>query len=280
MRKPSYRWTTIVILIFLTLDIYFQWKVSPVPLWQSKWFMWRALVLLVILFVILLYKAYEHFKSVEIEKQDIINKFIRQQDEGFRKIASELHDSLGQNLIILNNDIIKFSNSYPADSVEFAELNKINVLLTESVDELRNISSQIYPHKIEKLGLKKSIESMAENAFTSSGINLNLSVGEIDRFFNKDIELNIYRIIQECINNILKHSKATEVSINVHFASGGLTGEITDNGEGFDLRQEKENPGFGLKNIRYRTIFSGGSIKIDSKPNNGTKIKFIIPLRA
>jgi signal transduction histidine kinase len=279
MRRSSYRWITILILLFIILDFYFQWKISPVPFWQSKWFLWRILVLLVVLLILLIYKAYEHFKNVEIEKQNIINKFILQQDENYRNIASELHDSLGQNLIVLNNDIIKLSNSYPADSREFGELNKINVLLTESVDELRNISSSIYPHKIEKLGLKKSIESMAENAFESSGINPDLSIGEIDKLFPKDIELNVYRIVQECINNILKHSKAAAANINIHFASGNLTGEISDNGEGFNVKMVDGESSFGLSNIRHRTILSGGSIKIDSKPGSGTKIKFIIPVK-
>jgi len=279
MRKSSYRWITIIILLFIFFDFYFQWKISPVPFWQSKWFLWRVLLLLVILFVLLLYKAVEHFRNVEIEKQNIINKFIIQQDENYRKIASELHDSLGQNLIVLNNDIIKYSNSYPADSREFEELNKINILLTESVDELRNISSRIYPHKIEKLGLQKSIESMAENAFESSAVKLNLSVGKIDKIFNKEIELNIYRIVQECINNILKHSMAKEANINIQFASGNLTGEISDNGTGFNVKKVNDETGFGLSNIRNRTFSSGGTIKIDSKPNSGTKIKFIIPLK-
>jgi len=119
----------------------------------------------------------------------------------------------------MSNDVTRVINNYPVDSKEYKELNKINVLLIEAVDELRYISSNLYPNKIEKLGLKKAIESMAENSFDSSGILLNLSVGEIDKIFDNDIELNLYRILQECINNILKHSKATEASISVHFLS-------------------------------------------------------------
>ena len=279
MRKSSYRWITILILLFIVLDFYFQREISPVPFWQSKWFLWRVLILLVILFVILIYKAFEHFKNVEIEKQNIINKFIFQQDEDNRRIASELHDSIGQNLIILNNDILKLSNLYSADSHEFEELNKINVLLTESVDELRSISSRIYPNKIEKLGLKKSIESMADSAFESSGIELTISVGEIDKIFSKDTELNVYRIVQECINNILKHSKAAGAKINIQFKSGNLFGEISDNGAVFKINNINDVTGFGLNNIKNRTIITGGSIKIDSRPSGGTKIKFVIPLK-
>jgi signal transduction histidine kinase len=178
---------------------------------------------------------------------------------------------------VLNNEILKISNSYSAGSREFEELNKLNVLLTESVDELRNISTAIFPNKIEKLGLTKAIESMAENAFTSSSIQTTISVGNIDGIFGKPVELNIYRIFQECINNILKHSEASQADIRANFVSGNLVIGISDNGTGFSLKEVDENPGLGLDNIRYRTFYCGGSIKIDSKPGKGTKIKITIP---
>lgn len=276
MRKSSFRWIYILILLFITLDFYFQLKYSSIPFWESKWFLWRVFILLVILFVVLMYYTYRYFKSIEIDRQNLLNKFIQQQDENYMRVASELHDSLGQNLIILNNDIIKIINTYPVGSKEYDELNKINVLLTEAVDELRYISSNLYPSKIEKLGLKKAIESVSENAFESAGIKLSLSIGEINGIFDKDIELNLYRIIQECINNILKHSKATEVNINIHFTSGNLIAEVSDNGIGFELKKLQDK-GLGLKNINYRTIYCGGSIKINSKPKKGTKIRISIP---
>jgi signal transduction histidine kinase len=279
MRKSSLRWIYVLILLFLTADFYFQFRFSSVPFWQSNWFLWRVLVLLVILFALMLYFAIRHFHNVDIEKQNLINKFIKQQDESYRRISSELHDSLGQNLIVLNNEIIKVSNSYPVESKEFEELNKLNVLLTESVDELRSISSGLYPNKIEKLGLKKAIESMSESAFGSAGIKLNISVGSIDKIFGTSIELNIFRIIQECVNNILKHSKATQTDISIHFLSGNLIVEISDNGIGFNMKKIDEDTGLGLDNIKHRTIYCCGSIKIDSKPSKGTKIKITIPSR-
>ncbi|MBI5403254.1 MAG: sensor histidine kinase [Ignavibacteriae bacterium] len=279
MRKSSFRWIYLLILLFIAADFYFQLRFSPVPFWQSDWFLWRVLVLLIILFALMLYFAIKHFHNIDIEKQKLINKFINQQDESYRRIASELHDSIGQNLIVLNNEILKVSNSYPADSPEFGELNKMNILLTESVDELRNISSAIFPNKIEKLGLKKAIESMAESAFESSGIQLSFSAGNIDGIFGNTIELNVFRIIQECINNILKHSESSQAGISVHFISGNLVIEVTDNGKGFDTKNIPEKHGLGLDNIRNRTIYCGGSIRIDSKPGKGTKIKILIPSR-
>ena len=278
MRKSSFRWIFILIMLFITLDFYFQLKLSSVPFWESKWFLWRVLVLLVILFVVLLYYAFRYFKNIEIERQNLVSKFIQQQDENYRRVATELHDSLGQNLIVLNNDVIKIINNYPVESKEYQELNNVNILLTEAIDELRYISSDLYPNKIEKLGLKRAIESMAEKAFESSGIKLNLSVGGVDRIYDYRIELNIFRIVQECINNIIKHSKATEAALSIHFTSGNLILEISDNGIGFDMRKLTEK-GLGLDNINYRTIFCGGSIKISSKENAGTKIKISIPVQ-
>jgi signal transduction histidine kinase len=279
MRKTSFRWIYVLILLFLTADFYFQFRFSSIPFWQSNWFLWRVLVLLIILFALMLYFAIRHFHNIDIERQNLINKFINQQDESYRRISSELHDSLGQNLIVLNNEIIKVCNTYPADSKEFEELNRINILLTESVDELRSISSGLYPNKIEKLGLKKAIESMAESAFESAGIQLNISVGNIDKIFDGATELNIFRIIQECSNNILKHSKAVNAEISVHFLSGNMIVEISDNGIGFNIKKIDADAGLGLDNIKHRTIYCGGSIKIDSKPGKGTKIKIAIPSR-
>jgi len=279
MRKSSFRWIYLLILLFIAVDFYFQLRFSPVPFWQSGWFLWRVLVLLIILFVMMFYFALRHYRKIEIDRQNLINKFISAQDESYRRIASELHDSIGQNLIVLNNEILKVSNSYPAGSPEFEELNKINVLLTESVDELRDISSSIFPNKIEKLGLSKAIESMAENAFASAGIQHSFSMSTIDGIFGRETELNIFRIIQECINNILKHSEASQAEISLHFSGGNLVIEISDNGKGFNMKLISDKHGLGLDNIRNRTIYCGGSIKIDSKPGNGTRVKILIPSR-
>jgi signal transduction histidine kinase len=281
MSKTAYRWIIIFVVLLLFIDFFYQVIHSNVPFWSTDWFWWRVMFILLMAAFVLTYYMFMYFKKAEIEKYNFIKNLIEQQDIGYRKIAAELHDGLGQDLIVLNNKVLQISNSHP-ENVDLAiDLKDLSVLISDSVEEVRQISSGLYPHQIEKLGLSRALESMLDKAFRSSNINADIVIGNVDNLLNINNEINFYRIIQECINNILKHSEATDAVIKIKCSVGEIISEIRDNGIGFqfDNKSIKNITGFGLSNIKHRVLLAGGYFNIDTKTGKGTKINIRLPIK-
>ena len=281
MSKTTYRWIFIFVVLLFFIDFFYQIIHSNIPFWNTDWFWWRVMFILLMAAFILTYYLFIYFKKAEIEKYNFIKNLIEHQDIGYRKIASEIHDGLGQNLILLNNKVIQISNLHSDDAGLNTDLNSLNSLISESIDEARSISSGLYPHQIEKLGLSKALESMLDKAFSSSNINAEISIENVDNLFDLNNEINFYRIIQECTNNILKHSKASNAIIKIKCSVGEIISEIQDDGIGFQYDNKTNNiiTGFGLSNLKHRVLLAGGYFKINTKEGGGTKINIRLPLK-
>jgi signal transduction histidine kinase len=281
MNKIAYRWIFIFTVLILAVDFFFELFNSSEPFWKTDWFWWRVLLILLIIIFFLIYFSSIYYKKSEIEKYNFIKKLVEQNDSGYRKIASDIHDGLGQNLIVLNNEIIKLTNSITDDPELKNKLNNLGDLVSESINETRNISSRLHPHHIEKLGLKKALETMLNTAFNSTDINCDITIDNIDRLLDISSEISFYRVVQECVNNIIKHSEAKEAVVNIKFSVGEIIADIKDNGKGFqpDEFSGKIFTGFGLSNIKHRLMLAGGRFDIDAKPGKGTKIKIYFPIK-
>ena len=140
----------------------------------------------------------------------------------------------------------------------------------------------MHPVELENYGLVDALQSMISHC--SKVGNFTPEVKLIGKYHqtSKDIELGIYRICQETLNNITKHSKASKVEIEFHVNDQILVGIITDNGIGFDvkeiLKQKNEEHVFGLSSMQGRANYLNGNLEINSSPNKGTKIHFEIPI--
>jgi signal transduction histidine kinase len=131
------------------------------------------------------------------------------------------------------------------------------------------------------LGLTKAISSMFVNIEGASKIKFDLRIDNVDNLFDKEKEINIYRIVQECVNNIIKHSAATNAMVIVRNSVSHLMIEIADNGKGFDFEfMKSESKGFGLKNMANRISFLDGEIAYCSSIDFATIVKIKIPVRS
>ncbi len=222
-------------------------------------------------------KAIQNEKAI---KEQFAQNLISSQEEERKRIAGELHDSLGQELLIIKNrSILAIENINDENSVR-QHFDEISSLSSQAINEVREITYNLRPFHLDRIGLTKAIHSLVTRVQSSSGINFKMFIDEIDNVFPKDSEINIYRMIQEGINNILKHSQATSVVLTISKEEAGVLILIQDDGTGF-IADEK-NPksiknGFGLIGIRERAMFLKGEMEIDSSPGKGTKIKITLP---
>jgi len=214
----------------------------------------------------------EAVKNENIARRYFAARLIETQENERNRIALGLHDSLGQKLLLIKNQLLsKLNNPERYKSSQYLE--SISGLVGESINEIRDIIYDLRPKYLDQLGLKTAIDSILEKVSESTKINFHVCIDELSNIFSKTEEINFYRIVQECINNIVKHSKATDVFIDITKDTDSVLMKISDNGIGFDAPKSPVNNGFGITGIRERARIMGAKLDISSSPSVGTSIK-------
>lgn len=214
-----------------------------------------------------------------LKQQDLASKAILQAEEKERKrIANDLHDGLGQMF-----STVKLNLSALENGVKFEdELVKTNFfktmnLVDTSCKELRDISHQMASDVLMKLGMVAAIRDFIQN-INQDKLKINFQAVNIDQRIPSDIETVLYRILQESVNNVIKHSKASNLDIQLLKEENELTLIIEDNGVGFNVKEIENATGIGLKNIKSRIEYLRGTIDFDSAENRGTVITIYVPM--
>lgn len=282
MKKgPSYTtaiWIFGLMLLVLAYDAYNKITESPVPIWQTEWFLWRASALLLIFIGIIIYMYYRAVEKKKKEFEEFKTKIIESQEKDWKIIAGELHDSIGQNLSAVNIFLHQSLKKINEGIMDYEGLGKASDLIAETLDEVRRISQRLYPKQIERLGLTVSIDAMVKRLIETTGMSIECSIENIDSFLSKENEVQYFRVIQELLNNIIKHAEASNVVLKIKRSKIFIITDVEDNGIGFDA-EEKVGSGFGLMNIDERIRILKGSYDIKSGIGKGTKFRITIPLR-
>jgi signal transduction histidine kinase len=232
----------------------------------------RDIVLLALLLVILVLLFFVYFikqkEKIILEKRKTEALFTQQlmenTEEERKRIAKDLHDSIGHELLNIKNSI--------SSNLQFSEKE-----IDHIIGEVREISRNLFPVMFEEIGLKLSLEQLAISTEKSSGLFISHELQYTPERLNMKQELNIYRIIQEAITNTLKYAEAKSAKIIIEEDNEQISIEYMDNGKGFLVDETlKSGKAFGLISMQQRTIALKGKIEINSG-NEGTRIKLIIP---
>ncbi len=252
-------------------------KVLP-PVYRTWWF----LSLAVLVFAGILYGMYKrrtlYLTRRANEQQAFSRQLLESQEQERQRIAVELHDSLGQDLLIIKNWAMIGLNQKNGSLEAQKQLAEISQTASEAIEEVREIAYNLRPYHIDELGLTKAIESMCSRVSRASQITFDCQIDDLDSYFPKIEEINFYRIVQECVNNIVKHSKATDAKIRIVRDGSGLRLVIEDNGNGFDLQKTKagmqngERRSLGLVSLVERGRILGGTPVFESSAAHGTRI--------
>jgi len=241
------------------------------------------LVVFIIIFISLYQKRYyNHLK----EKQEMHSNFQQEllktqleiQEETFRNISQEIHDNIGQALsfVKLNLNTVDPHNA----SLVIDKLSESKNLLTKTIQDLRDIARSLNTDFISDIGLPVAIEQQVQMLERTKQYKINFLVEGTPFKNNSQRELVVYRIVQELLNNIVKHSEASEINIEMHYLSEKLVITARDNGKGFDVkavRLSANNNGLGLRNMTNRMNMINGTIDIQSTLYSGTKAIIEIP---
>jgi ligand-binding sensor domain-containing protein/signal transduction histidine kinase len=252
------------------------------PFWRRWWFIALATTTFVAIGVIVLRARIKKVKRAR-ELQEAFSRQLIASQEGERKrIAAELHDSLGQDLIVIKNWASMAKRFLePGESRALKPLEEIASAAAHSIEEVREIAANLRPYQLDEIGLTEAINSMIEKVADSSGIRFAVETDSIDGLLPSESEINLYRVVQEGVNNIVKHSGASNAEITITRDSQSIHIVIKDNGDGFELAQvlNKKDHGFGLTGISERVRILGGVQSIESVPGEGTTISIVVALQ-
>lgn len=214
-------------------------------------------------------------KNLELEYQrDLLQATIEVQEEERKRIAQDLHDDISSklNIVSLNSHMLT-TPDLTSDEVSEITGTIIN-LVNKALDNSRRIAHNLLPPVLDKFGLAAGLEELYFELKSSKSLVVNHENNVTFNETDKDRHLHVFRIIQELINNSLRHGKASVVSIVFDENDGKIVCKYSDNGIGFDSENLKSQKGLGMKNIESRIIFLNGSITIKSAINKGTNVVF------
>jgi signal transduction histidine kinase len=237
----------------------------------------------------LLYSAYRRRKlkyenklqESMIQEQNKSTKAIIEAEENERqRIATDLHDGVGQTMTAakMNLESLKDKIQFENDKDQITFQNAMN-LVVDSVGEVRSISHNMMPNSLLKNGLGKAVRNFLDN-LNQQKIKVQLFTDGLNIPIESNTEIFIYRIIQECVNNVMKHANSSELNISILIDSTELDVTIEDNGIGFNPDMLKDKAGIGISNILKRIQFLKGTIHWDSQKGKGTTVVINIPFQS
>jgi PAS domain S-box-containing protein len=221
-------------------------------------------------------------KRAEEVFRNLSSRIIEAQESERRRVARELHDGINQ---ILSSIQFRLKSAEEKDSTRknplMREIGEARLLLEEAIQEIRRISQNLRPSILDDLGLVAAVRSVCDEFVERCKIEVNTEFSGIVSRLPDNIELVLFRTIQESLNNIEKHSAATRVDLHLVMKDSYVEALIRDNGKGFDFislaEKRKKHRGLGLDGMKERVTYLGGTVEVTSKVHKGTEVLVQIP---
>jgi two-component system, NarL family, sensor kinase len=228
------------------------------------------------------YRRYRLKKEKELQaaifqQQDMATKAVMEAEETERqRIAKDLHDGVGQMMSAAKMNLSAIESELGfADAQQRLKFDKIIGLVDESCKEVRAVSHNMMPNALLKNGLANAIKEFIDK-IDSNVIKVSLHSEGLKERLEANTEIVLYRVIQECVNNVIKHSGASQLDISLIKDADGISATIEDNGSGFDTTDKSKFNGMGLKNIQTRVEYLKGTVEFDSTTGQGTVVSIHI----
>lgn len=200
------------------------------------------------------------------------------QEEERRRVSRELHDELGQSLALLEIQIEEMKRRLGSDKKLAAELVALRTRVGEIADDLHRICYRLHPAILENLGLITAVRSYCDEYNAWTGIRAHFSHADIPARLPPGIALCLYRVVQESLRNVAKHSHAARAVVELRGLKHGVQVLIKDNGCGFVMDEARAKGRLGLISVTERVRLAGGACEIRSTPGHGTQVQAWVPL--
>jgi PAS domain S-box-containing protein len=218
-------------------------------------------------------------KQSEEALRDMSGRLITAHEEERARIARDLHDDLSQRMALLEIELQEFEQQTPKlSSAAKDHLHNIGEIAREVSTDIHDLSHELHPSKLDTLGLVAATAGFCREFSRQRGIRIHFVHHQVDQRITKEVSLCIFRIAQEALRNVVKHSGAEEASVELSGYSDSIDLCVSDTGAGFDPKSIKATEGIGLIGMRERLRLVGGHLSIESEPSRGTSIRAQIPI--
>ena len=224
----------------------------------------------------------EESQQRETMRAELFRRVVAAQEAERQRIARDLHDETGQSLTAIGMGLRGLSGRLSSRNKEALKtLHKLETLTADSLKELQRVITDLRPSHLDDLGLSAALRWYTTRIQEHSSLNARVDIHGEERDLDDAIKITIFRIIQESLNNIIKHAQATQVNIHVHFEETRVRINIFDNGIGFDREQIQQRRtsrlSLGLAGMEERAALLGGTVTVQSRPGYGTEVEALIP---
>lgn len=222
----------------------------------------------------------EQVQQMAAIRGQLLERLISAQEEERRRLARELHDEASQALSMIMMDLARTRDSLPGDAKEARQrLSQSRSLAEQTLADLRRMIHELRPEVLDQLGLVPALRSYVKSRLEAEKIKVQLQLPQLDERLAPLVEITLFRVIQEAITNISRHSGASLVNIEVVMKDSTVIATIKDNGRGFDVEAAFKAPeSWGLRGIRERVAVIGGELSIESSSEHGTRLQVRLPV--
>jgi signal transduction histidine kinase len=224
----------------------------------------------------------EESQQREILRGELFRRVVAAQESERQRIARDLHDETGQSLTAIGMGLRGLSGRLSVRNKEgIKTLHQLETLTADSLKELERLISDLRPSHLDDLGLSAALRWYTGRIQEHASIHIRVDITGEEKDLDEAMKITIFRIIQESLNNIIKHAQASHVNIHLSYEERNVRIDVWDNGIGFDLDETKQKrtsrPSLGLAGMEERAALLGGSVSIQSRPGYGTEIEALIP---
>ena len=220
-------------------------------------------------------------KQAEEAAHDLSGRLIQAQEEEQMRLARDLHDDLSQSLALLSVELEMFGQSEPAEPGQISgRLQEFSAQLKRLSSEVHRISHELHPAKLEQLGLVAALRGFCKEFSLAHEMAIEFADHSVPRAVPQDTALCLYRIAQEALHNVVKHSDATAARVELAMEGGELWLAIADDGVGFDAETARGNGSLGLVSMGERARFVHGVLSVESHAGKGTRVEVRVPIAA
>lgn len=247
------------------------------------------ILLLVSFIVIFLFvyqrRVYRHKRQVQKMREDFNNEMLQSkielQEQVLNSVAAEIHDNLGQMLSVVKLNLVKLGRLVGNAEQETEIIDELKTQVSGVINDMRSITKTLSQDFISNFGLEESIKIELERVNKTGFISTHLETNGVTYKFDGRVQIVLFRITQELINNAIKHAEAKNLTIHLNYTPTELLLTVADDGKGFAMDEVEKRgamlSGNGLRNMKNRVKIIGGVLTLNSKENMGTEIKITVP---
>ncbi|MFD2552207.1 ATP-binding protein [Bizionia sediminis] len=234
---------------------------------KNQWILFGSLGLIAFFGFVISIRSRKEYKKRQKLQEIFTQDIIKTQEQERTRLALELHDSVGQELMLLTRKLKTINNQ------------TYNQLAQNTLTNLRGISQGLYPITLERFGFTTAIKNMVHDIDENTEEFFTLEIEDVNALISKDAALHVYRMLQEILNNTIKHAKAKAVHIKIYKKDNELIVSVKDNGQGFNYANAlKTSKSLGMKSLVERSKIINATLQVQSNQNKGTQITIKLPV--